>query len=52
MTGRPFSPPVSYRKTLRRRPLKTERSEIIEGMCHTCKKWVPIESIKDCVVKV
>ncbi|OAX41770.1 hypothetical protein K503DRAFT_684705 [Rhizopogon vinicolor AM-OR11-026] len=52
MTGRPFSPPVSYRTTNRCRPLKIERSEIIEGKCHVCKKWVPIQGIKDCEVKV
>ncbi|KAG1750639.1 uncharacterized protein EDB91DRAFT_1046091 [Suillus paluster] len=51
-TGRPFSPPLSYRTTTRLHPLKTERSEILEGRCHKCKKWVPVESIKDCAVKV
>jgi hypothetical protein len=52
MTGRPFSPPLSYRTSSRRHALKLERSEILEGRCHKCKKWVPVESIKDCEVKV
>lgn len=52
MTGRPFSPPLSYRTSSRRYALKLERSEILEGKCHKCKKWVPVESIKDCEVKV
>ncbi|KAG2127602.1 uncharacterized protein EDB93DRAFT_201986 [Suillus bovinus] len=51
-TGRPFSPPLSYRTSSRRNTLKLERSEILEGKCHKCKKWVPVESIKDCEVKV
>lgn len=51
-TGRPFSPPLSYRTSNRRHALKLERSEILEGRCHKCKKWVPVESIKDCEVKV
>lgn len=52
MTGRPFSPPLSYRTSSRRHALKLERSEILEGRCHKCKKWIPVESIKDCEVKV
>lgn len=51
-TGRPFSPPLSYRTSSRRHPLKFERSEILEGRCHKCKNWVPVESTKDCEVKV
>ncbi|KAI6123004.1 hypothetical protein EV401DRAFT_2196124 [Pisolithus croceorrhizus] len=48
----PFSPPVSFRTTKRRNPGKRERTHIVEGKCHKCKKWIPIESLKDLDIKV
>ncbi|KAI6127083.1 hypothetical protein F5141DRAFT_371747 [Pisolithus sp. B1] len=48
----PFSPPVSFRTTKRRNPGKRERTHIVEGKCHKCKKWIPIESLKDLEIKV
>lgn len=48
----PFSPPVSFRTTKRRNPGKRERTHIVEGKCHKCKKWIPVESLKDLEIKV
>ncbi|KAH7886641.1 hypothetical protein F5I97DRAFT_1022652 [Phlebopus sp. FC_14] len=49
---RPFSPPVAFRSTERRNAGKHERTVILEGKCHKCKKWIPIESMKDVEIKV
>ncbi|OBZ72981.1 Meiotic expression up-regulated protein 26 [Grifola frondosa] len=52
MTGRPFSPPVAFRTTLRGSVGKHEKTSLMEGKCHKCKKWVAIEGIKDVPTKV
>lgn len=49
---RPFSPPIDFRTTERCNPAKHERSRILEGKCHKCKKWIPVESVKDMDIKV
>ncbi|KIJ19474.1 hypothetical protein PAXINDRAFT_7961 [Paxillus involutus ATCC 200175] len=51
-SARPFSPPVAFRSTERQNPAKNERTKTIEGKCHKCKKWIPLESIKNIEVKV
>ncbi|KAF8840438.1 hypothetical protein BDN67DRAFT_903536, partial [Paxillus ammoniavirescens] len=51
-SARPFSPPVAFRSTKRQNPAKNERTKTIEGKCHKCKKWIPLESIKNIEVKV
>ncbi|KAI6144335.1 hypothetical protein BKA82DRAFT_2388383 [Pisolithus tinctorius] len=52
VSSTPFSPPVSFRTTKRRNPGKRERTHILEGKCHKCKKWIPVESLKELEIKV
>ncbi|KAL4072006.1 hypothetical protein J3A83DRAFT_4238030 [Scleroderma citrinum] len=49
---RPFSPPIDFRTTKRRDPAKHERTHILEGKCHKCKNWIPVECVKNIDVKV
>ncbi|TFK83568.1 hypothetical protein K466DRAFT_554853 [Polyporus arcularius HHB13444] len=51
-TGRPFSPPIGFRTVSRANPGKHEKTQIMEGKCHKCKKWAPVEGIKDVPSKV
>ncbi|KAI0319470.1 hypothetical protein OF83DRAFT_782420 [Amylostereum chailletii] len=51
-TGRPFSPPTDFRTTPRPKAAKRERTEMVEGRCHKCKKWIPLESVKEGDAKV
>ncbi|KAL0579707.1 hypothetical protein V5O48_002271 [Marasmius crinis-equi] len=48
----PFLPPLAFRVSNRPRALKTEKTQIKEGKCHQCHKWVPVEGVKDMEVKV
>ena len=52
VTARPFSPPIQFRVATRSRPLKTEKSNILEGKCHKCRKWIAVEGVKNVTVKV
>nr|GAT59737.1 predicted protein [Mycena chlorophos] len=52
VTGQPLSPPVDFRVVDRSAPKKGERTQITEGKCHKCTKWVAVQSIKDVEVKV
>lgn len=51
-TGRPFSPPTAFRTVGRPKVGKMEKAYLQEGKCHRCKKWVPVEGIKDVPTKV
>ncbi|KAI0695669.1 hypothetical protein C8T65DRAFT_664881 [Cerioporus squamosus] len=51
-TGLPFSPPTGFRTVSRANPGKHEKTRVMEGKCHKCKKWVPVEGIKDVPSKV
>ncbi|KAF8493799.1 hypothetical protein F5888DRAFT_1636531 [Russula emetica] len=51
-TARPFSPPIAFRTTPRQRPGKLERTQILEGQCHRCMRWVPVQGVKDTEAKV
>ncbi|KAG6851978.1 hypothetical protein C0991_004437 [Blastosporella zonata] len=51
-TGRPFSPPLAFRTTLRPNAAKHERAAIQEAHCHKCKRWIPVEGVKDVEAKV
>ncbi|TBU28817.1 hypothetical protein BD311DRAFT_788246 [Dichomitus squalens] len=51
-TGRPFSPPTAFRTVSRPNASKHEKTRIMEGKCHRCTKWVPVEGIKDVEAKV
>ncbi|KAF9650371.1 hypothetical protein BDM02DRAFT_3064302, partial [Thelephora ganbajun] len=48
----PFSPPMIFRTKPRNQVTKHERSQVTEGKCHKCSKWIPLETIKDADVKV
>lgn len=51
-TARPFSPPIAFRTTPRVRPGKLERTQMLEGQCHRCTRWVPVQGVKDADAKV
>ncbi len=51
-TARPFSPPIAFRTTPRQRPGKLERTQMLEGQCHRCMRWVPVQGVKDADAKV
>lgn len=51
-TARPFSPPIAFRTTQRQRPGKLERTQMLEGQCHRCMRWVPVQGVKDADAKV
>ena len=51
-TARPFSPPIAFRTTPRQRPGKLERTQMVEGQCHRCMRWVPVQGVKDAEAKV
>ncbi|KAF8328834.1 uncharacterized protein EI90DRAFT_3290368 [Cantharellus anzutake] len=51
-TGAPFSPPVDFRTTPRPGSGAKERKEIIEGLCHKCEKWIPLQGVKNVEVIV
>ncbi|KAI0653118.1 hypothetical protein C8Q70DRAFT_1038514 [Cubamyces menziesii] len=51
-TGRPFSPPLAFRIVPRPNAGRLEKTQMIEGKCHKCKKWVAVEGIKDVPTKV
>ncbi|KIJ44733.1 hypothetical protein M422DRAFT_167779, partial [Sphaerobolus stellatus SS14] len=48
----PFSPPVSQRTIPVPRPQSNEKSEILQGKCHNCKQWIPLEGCKIGELKV
>lgn len=51
-SGRPFSPPLSFRVVPRSNPAKLERKEMRQGKCHKCSKWIDLEGVKDVESKV
>ncbi|KAF9039346.1 hypothetical protein BJ165DRAFT_1613970 [Panaeolus papilionaceus] len=51
-TGLPFSPPVAFRIIPRPNAARTEKTQIQQGKCHKCDKWICVEGIKDMECKV
>jgi hypothetical protein len=51
-TGAPFSPPTDFRTTPRPDSGAKERKETIEGLCHKCEKWIPLQGVKNVEVIV
>ena len=43
---------MAFRNTLRQRPGKHERTHMLEGRCHRCARWVPVQGVKDADAKV
>ena len=51
-TTLPFSPPLAFRLTPRKQNHKNEKAEILEGLCHKCHDWAPVEGVKCVEAKV
>lgn len=51
-TALPFSPPIAFRKSPRKPNHKNEKAEILEGLCHRCNEWAPVEGVKCVEAKV
>lgn len=51
-TGLPFAPPLKFRTTTRKPRSAHERKTMLQGLCHSCRKWVDVESTKSVEVKV
>ncbi|KAH8111607.1 hypothetical protein DFH11DRAFT_1512777 [Phellopilus nigrolimitatus] len=45
-TAQPFSPPIAFRTVARTPNHKNEKAAILEGQCHRCREWAPIEGVK------
>ncbi|KAI6046949.1 hypothetical protein EDC04DRAFT_2529910, partial [Pisolithus marmoratus] len=48
LSSTPFSPPTMKQCN----PAKRERTHILEGKCHKCKKWILAKSLKDSGINV
>ncbi|KZV83696.1 hypothetical protein EXIGLDRAFT_571148, partial [Exidia glandulosa HHB12029] len=42
----PFSPPVEFRNAKRAVTGKHEKGAVLEGKCHQCQKFIPLEGVK------
>ncbi|KAF5348266.1 hypothetical protein D9756_010460 [Leucocoprinus leucothites] len=51
-TGHPFAPPSAFQVVARPNAAKKERSHILQGKCQKCRKFVPVEGVKDVESKV
>ena len=51
-TTLPFSPPTAFRLVSRVPNHKNEKSQILEGHCHRCREWAPVEGVKCVEAKV
>ncbi|CAO1619797.1 unnamed protein product [Parajaminaea phylloscopi] len=51
-TGLPFAPPLKFRTVDRKARSAHERSRMMQALCHSCRKWVDVESTKAVEVKV
>ena len=52
VTALPFSPPVAFRVIKRTPNHKNEKHELLEGKCHRCQEWAPVEGVKCVEAKV
>ncbi|EPQ29918.1 uncharacterized protein PFL1_02591 [Pseudozyma flocculosa PF-1] len=52
VTGLPFTPPVAFKTCARPKAAVSEKTEILRGKCHVCKKYVEVEGVKLGSVKV
>ncbi|GAA5866139.1 hypothetical protein JCM3774_004095 [Rhodotorula dairenensis] len=46
-TGKPISPPIKTRVIDLPHSPKDQRSHMVEGLCHKCDAWVPLQSVKN-----
>ncbi|PWN50572.1 hypothetical protein IE53DRAFT_88621 [Violaceomyces palustris] len=51
-TGEPFFPPVGFRLSHRPQASLKEKTEVLQGKCHVCRKFVDIEGPKLGYVKI
>lgn len=51
-TKRPFAPPLRFRVVKRKRRTAYEREDMLQALCHACKKWIDVQSTKDLDVKI
>lgn len=51
ISTRPFSPPIAFRTVRRQANHKNEKTEIMEGRCHKCHNWAPVEGVKSVEAK-
>ncbi|SNX86036.1 related to Meiotic expression upregulated protein 26 [Melanopsichium pennsylvanicum] len=52
LTGLPFTPPTKFRIKKRPNAKPKERRELVQGHCHSCKKWIDVQGPKETEVKV
>ncbi|KAJ9480053.1 hypothetical protein PHBOTO_003801, partial [Pseudozyma hubeiensis] len=52
LTGLPFTPPSHFRLKPRPHSRPTERAEMIQGHCHSCRKWIDMQGPRETEVKV
>ncbi|THH03405.1 hypothetical protein EW145_g6280 [Phellinidium pouzarii] len=45
-TQLPFSPPIAFRRIDRKANHKNEKLQLLEGQCHRCHDWMPVEGVK------
>lgn len=46
LTGLPFSPPIAFRTASHEPKSRVEKTELLEGRCEKCDKWIPVETVK------
>ncbi len=51
-TALPFSPPMAVRRVKRKVNHKNEKNALLEGHCHRCGEWAPMEGVKCVEAKV
>lgn len=52
LTGLPFTPPSKFRTKARPNAKPKERKELVQGLCHSCNKYIDIQGPKETEVKV
>lgn len=48
----PFSPPIEFRSLKREVNGRHEKDAVLEGKCHQCQKFIPLEGVKLGDIKV
>lgn len=52
LTCLPFTPPVKFRAKARPHAKPKERKQLVQGLCHSCHKYIDMQGPKDTDVKV
>ncbi|KAK0436356.1 hypothetical protein EV421DRAFT_1682757, partial [Armillaria borealis] len=48
----PFNPLLVFHNVTRPNPANGEKGFVMVGMCHHCRKWVPIKGVKIVQIKI